>query len=192
MGSHHYLTAVKEGGVIVCFVNTYLKDTAVDCCLFETPAFPEFTFFSPSFSLSLFGCRYLHHQTSYHIVSTEGRHPYLLLSVSERRNEREKQKEKEKKGGGRRGEEGDEKEKERRGKEEEERKKRGGEGREIYCISCNIMYKPHPFLVRLYLHKVTNHPHPPPPPPPPPPPHTHTHTHTHTPHCNVPGCLELL
>ena len=103
MGSHHYLTAVKEGGVIVCFVNTYLKDTAVDCCLFETPAFPEFTFFSPSFSLSLFDCRYLHHQTSYHIVSTEGRHPYLLLSVSERAGMREKSRNR------RRWEEGEEK-----------------------------------------------------------------------------------
>ena len=64
-------------------------------------------------------------------------------------------------GGGRRGGEGDEKEKERRGKEKEERKKRGEEGREIDCISSNIMYKPHPFLVRLISTKWhTDHPHP--------------------------------
>ena len=80
----------------------------------------------------------------------QGRHPYLLLPVSERRNEREEERKAEgEEGKERRGGEGDEKEKERRGKQKEERKKREEEGREIDCIACNIMYKPHPFLVRL-------------------------------------------
>ena len=86
----------------------------------------------------------------------ECRHPYLLLSVSERAGMRGKRRErqKEKKGGGRR-EEGDEKEKEMSGKEEE-RKKRGGEGREIGRERLQYNVQAPSLPCQTYLHKVTH------------------------------------